>query len=53
MNSNMMTYYFMGQSFDQDEVDEIRGCLKNIKASVYNSLEYVGSFFVTNKKNID
>ena len=50
MNSNMMTYYFMGQSFDDDEVDEIRNCLKNIKGRLF---EFIDSFFVINKKNID
>ncbi|MGI9554560.1 MAG: hypothetical protein ACR2M6_01195 [Vampirovibrionia bacterium] len=40
----MMTYYFMGQSFDEDEVDEIRDCLKNVKTRVFNCMKYVGSF---------
>jgi hypothetical protein len=49
----MMTYYFMGQSFHEDEVEEIRECFQSLKTRFLDCLEYVTLGFVANKKNID
>lgn len=40
-----MTVYFMRESLEKEDIEEIKDCLSNIRNNIYNCCQAMGSIF--------